>query len=177
MTRRQVFCAIVAVVATLNVVGAEERLRIVPLVHEKQMLVTLEIADAYTEDVREAISSGLRTTFTYDVELRMLVAGWVDRTIASSVVSISVQYDNLTRRHSLSRTVDGRIDEAVVTEDEELVAKWLTSVERLPLCATAKLERNRDYYVRVSARKRPQKTFPFPWSGPTNGQAKFTFIP
>ena len=72
---------------------------------------------------------------SYDVELRMLVAGWVDRTIASSVVSISVQYDNLTRRHSLSRTVDGRIDEAVVTEDEEVVAKWLTSVERLPLCS------------------------------------------
>ena len=96
----------------------------------------------------------------------MLVAGWVDRTIASSVVSISVQYDNLTRRHSLSRTVDGRIDEAVVTEDEEVVAKWLTSVERLPLCATAKLERNRDYYVRVNARKRPQRTFPFAWTGP-----------
>ena len=133
MTRRQLLCATLALVGALQVVGAEEHLRIVPLVHEKQMVVTLEIADAYTSDVREAISSGLRTTFTYDVELRMVVAGWVDRTIATSVVSISVQYDNLTRRHSLSRTVDGRIDEAVVTEDEEVVAKWLTSVERLPL--------------------------------------------
>lgn len=177
MTRRQILCVVVAVVGLMQVAGAEERLRIVPLVHEKQMTVSLEIADAYTDDVREAISSGLRTTFTYDVELRMLVAGWVDRTIATSVVSISVQYDNLTRRHSLSRTVDGRIDEAVVTEDEELVAKWLTSVERLPLCSTAKLERNRDYYVRVSARKRPLKTFPFSFTGPTSGQAKFTFIP
>ena len=177
MTRRHLICSALAVVGAMHVVGAEERLRIVPLVHEKQMVVSLEIADAYTDDVREAIASGLRTSFTYDVELRMLVAGWVDRTIASSVVSISVQYDNLTRRHSLSRTVDGRIDEAVVTEDEELVAKWLTSVERLPLCATAKLERNRDYYVRVNARKRPQRTFPFAWTGPTSGQAKFTFIP
>ena len=166
MTRRQLLCSALAVVGAMHVVGAEERLRIVPLVHEKQMVVSLEIADAYTDDIREAISSGLRTTFSYDVELRMLVAGWVDRTIASSVVSISVQYDNLTSRHSLSRTVDGRIDEAVVTEDEEVVAKWLTSVERLPLCATAKLERNRDYYVRVNARKRPQRTFPFAWTGP-----------
>ena len=61
--------------------------------------------------------------------------------------------------------------------DEEVVAKWLTSVERLPLCSTGKLERNRDYYVRVNARKRPQRTFPFAWTGPTSGQAKFTFIP
>ena len=177
MTRRQWLCTALMAVGALQVAGAEERLRIVPLVDEKQMVVTLAIADAYTDDVREAISSGLRTTFTYDVELRMLVAGWVDRTIATSVVSISVQYDNLTRRHSLSRTVDGRMDEAVVTEDEEIVAKWLTSVDRLPLCSTSKLERNREYYIRVSARKRPSQSFPFPWTGPTSGQAKFTFIP
>jgi hypothetical protein len=31
--------------------------------------------------------------------------------------------------------------------------------------------------VRVNARKRPQRTFPFAWTGPTSGQAKFTFIP
>lgn len=177
MNRRQFVIAGLAAATAIGVVGAAESLRIVPLVHGKQMVVSLEIADAYTPDVREAIASGLRTTFTYDVELRMLVAGWVDRTIATSVVSISDQYDNLTRRHSLSRTVDGRIDEAVVTEDEEVVRKWLTSVERLPLCATAKLERNREYYVRVNARKRPQRTFPFAWTGPTSGQAKFTFIP
>jgi hypothetical protein len=177
MTRRQWLWTALIAVGALQVAGAEERLRIVPLVDEKQMVVTLAIADAYTDDIREAISSGLKTTFTYDVELRMLVAGWVDRTIATSVVSISVQYDNLTRRHSLSRTVDGRMDEAVVTEDEELVAKWLTSVDRLPLCSTSKLERNREYYVRVNARKRPTRSFPFPWTGPTSGQAKFTFIP
>jgi hypothetical protein len=177
MRRRQIFCAVLALAGALTVVGAEERLRIVPLVDDKQMVVTLEIADAYTSDVREAISSGLRTTFTYDVELRMAVAGWVDRTIATAVVSISDQYDNLTRRHSLSRTIDGRIDEAIVTEDEEIVTKWLTSVERLPLVATSKLERNREYYVRVAARKRPTRTFPFALTGPTSGQAKFTFIP
>jgi hypothetical protein len=176
MRRRQLLGCALALLAAVGV-NAAESLRIVPLVHDKQMVVTLEIADAYTADVREAIESGLRTTFTYDVELRMLVAGWVDRTIATSVVSIADQYDNLTRRHSLSRTVDGRIAEAVVTEDEEVVRRWLTQVERLPLCSTAKLERNREYYVRVSARKRPQRTFPFPWTGPTSGQAKFTFIP
>ena len=177
MTRRCLLCTALIALGALQTVGAEERLRIIPLVDVKQMVVTLAIADAYTDDIREAISSGLKTTFTYDVELRMLVAGWMDRTIATSVVSISVQYDNLTRRHSLSRTVDGRMDEAVVTEDEEVVAKWLTSVERLPLCSTSKLERNREYYVRVSARKRPSRSFPFPWTGPTSGQAKFTFIP
>jgi hypothetical protein len=57
------------------------------------------------------------------------------------------------------------------------VRRWLTTLSRLPLCATNKLERNREYYVRVSARKQPQRTFPFGWSSSISGQAKFTFIP
>ena len=77
----------------------------------------------------------------------------------------------------VTRLVDGRTDEAIVTEDEQVVKRWLTTVTRLPLCSTARLERNRDYYVRVSVRKRPQRDFPFPWVGPITAQAKFTFIP
>ena len=177
MTRRHAACCVAALLATAIVTHAAESLRILPLVNGKQMVVSLEIADAYTDDVREAISSGLRTTFTYDIELRMLVAGWVDRTVASVVVGMTDEYDNLTRRHSLSRTVDGRIDETIVTDDESKVRRWLTSVERLPLCSTSRLERNREYYVRVSAQKRPQRTFPFNFTSPVSGRAKFTFIP
>lgn len=176
MNRRLFFCCGMALLAAALTTAAE-RLRIIPLVDEKHVVVSLEISDAYTDEVRETISSGLRTTFTYDLELRMPVAGWVDRTVATAVVSMTDQYDNLTRRHSLSRTVDGRIDEAVVTEDEAVVRRFLTTVSRLPLCATAKLERNRDYYVRVSARKRPQRSFPIGWASSITGQAKFTFIP
>jgi hypothetical protein len=177
MTRRQIFCCAVALMATAVLASATESLRIQPLVNDKEMVVSLEIADAYTDDVREAIASGLRTTFTYDVELRMLVAGWVDRVVASVVVGMTDQYDNLTRRHSLSRTVDGRIDETIVTDDEAKVRRWLTSVERLPICPTARLERNREYYVRVNAQKRPQRSFPFNFTSPTSGRAKFTYIP
>ena len=176
MNRRRLWG--VALLLTLGVVslGAVERLRIVPLIQEKEVLVSLEIAEGYTDEVREMIASGLRTTFTYEIELRMVVVGWVDRTIATALISITDDYDNLTRRHTLSRAVDGRIDESIVTDDEEVVRTWLTKVTRVPLCATAELEPNREYYVRVSARKRPQRSFPLAWSA-LSGQANFTFIP
>jgi hypothetical protein len=177
MNRRQfISCATFLLVLTAGV-AADESLRIVPVVHEKQVVVTLQMADAYTDEIRDTISSGLRTTFTYDLQLRMLVGGWVDRTVATAVVTVSDQYDNLTRRHTLSRVVDGRTDESVVTEDEAVVRQWLTSLTRLPLCDTTKLERNREYYVRVTARKRPQRSFPFAFANAVTGQAKFTFIP
>jgi hypothetical protein len=86
--------------------------------------------------VREAIASGLRTTFTYELELRTIVPGWFDRTIMTTVVAMSDQYDNLTRRHTLSRTIDGRIEDMTVTEDEAIVQTWLTKLNRVPVYDT-----------------------------------------
>jgi hypothetical protein len=156
---------------------AAESLRIVPILGNDQVLVSFELADAFTDEVREGISSGLKTTFTYAIELRMIVPVWVDPKICTTVVSATDQYDNLTRRHSLARTIDGRIEEESVVEDESLVKRWLTKWNRLPLCQTSKLDSSRDYYVRVSARARPRGGSLLGWANTVTGQAKFTFIP
>jgi hypothetical protein len=168
---------VMALVASGAVVRAAESLRIVPIVHEGKVLVSVEVNGLDTEEVRETISSGLRTTFTYDVQLRMVVPVWVDRTIATAVISVSDQYDNLTRHHTLSRTIDGRVEDTVVTEDEATARKWLTTLTRVPLCDTSKLDQNRDYYVRISARERPRGASLFGFITTITGQAKFTFIP
>ena len=44
-----------------------------------------------------------------------------------------MQFDNLTRRHSISRLLDGRVEDARVTEDETVVREWLTAFDKLPL--------------------------------------------
>src|SRR3989442_189746 len=168
----------VALIALSATLFAADVIRIVPLVRDSQVLVSFELADGYTEDVRAAIHSGLRTTFTYTVELRLDVPIWIDRTIATAVISNTVQYDNLTRRHNVQRTLDGRVEQARLTEDESIVRQSMTVFDRLPLFSTSNLEPNREYYVRVRATARPSNGSLFwPWaSGPT-GQAKFTFIP
>ncbi len=158
-------------------VHAQDSMRIVPIVSQDNVVVSFDGSEAYTDDVRAAIASGLKTTFTYEIDLRMLVPTWVDRTIASSIVTVSDQYDNLTRRHTLSRTIDGRTDQSMVTEDDMAVRRWLTSFSRLPIVRTSKLDPNRDYYVRVRARVRPHGTSLLGWTSGISGQAKFTFVP
>jgi hypothetical protein len=172
-----IWLVVVCIASSLLVRAADDNLRIIPKVVKDDVVVSFEGRDAYTDDVRAAISSGLRTTFTYEVELRMLVPAWVDRTIASSVVSVSDQYDNLTRRHTLSRMIDGRVEQASVTEDEAVVQQWLTTFSRLPLISTKKLDQTRDYYVRVRARVRPRGTSFLGWTSAVSAQAKFTFVP
>jgi hypothetical protein len=169
--------ALVIVVAAAAGVRASESLRITPLVRDNKVLVSVELEDAYTESVRDAIASGLRTTFTYDLELRTVVPAWIDRTIATTVVTTSDQYDNLTRRHTLTRTIDGRVEEVLLTEDETVVKAWLTKWSRLPVCDTSKLDPTRDYYVRITSRARPLGGSLLGTARTVTGQAKFTFIP
>jgi hypothetical protein len=151
--------------------------RIVPIVREDRVYVTFVLADGFTEDVRAAIQSGLKTTFNYDVELRLDVPGWVDRTIGTSTVTANVEYNNLLRRYTLTRVVDGRQDAQDQVESEAKVRQWMTSLKDLPLFKTSLLEANREYYVRVRATARPSNgSLLWPFGSGTSAMAKFTFI-
>lgn len=175
--RRLVAVALVCVLAASAPLAAQT-LKVRPLVRDGQVLVSLALEEGFDEEIRSVIQSGLRTTFAYTVELKLRVPAWVDRTIASTLVSTSVEYDNLTRRHTLARMVDGRTQESVVVEDENTVRAFVTTLERMPLFRTSLLEPNREYYIVVRAASRPQsKSTLWPWGGATFGSAKFTFIP
>ncbi len=164
--------AISAVTAVLA-----EGVRIIPLVRDDAVLVSFELTDGYTPEVKDAVHSGLKTTFTYTVELRQDVPAWVDRTIATSVITNSVQYDNLTRRAMLTRTLDGHIDSVETTEEEAVIKQWMTTFQKMPLFKTGELEQNREYYVRVRATARPTNgSMLWPWGSGISGMTKFTFL-
>jgi hypothetical protein len=156
---------------------AAQTLRVVPLVRDDHVLVSFELMDGLTDEVRAAIRSGLKTTFTYTVELRLEVPAWVDRTIATATVASSVEYDNLERRYSMGLRLDGRTEDSRVTTDDAVVRQWMTSLQKFPLFRTSLLEANREYYVRVSATARPSNgSILWPFGSGTSAQAKFTFI-
>lgn len=172
-------CAVaVAGLATPALAAEDDAIRIVPLVRDGHVLVSCELADGFTDELRALIRSGLETTFTYTVELRLRVPAWVDRTVASAVVSTTVDYDSLTRRHTVSRLLDGRVEESKVLDDEAQVRDWLMTFDRLPLFRTSKLEANREYYVMVRAKARPRNgSILWPFDSSPAGSAKFTFLP
>ena len=158
------------------IVHAEPDIAVTPIARDGQVLVTFDMTDAFGPDVRDAIQSGLPTTFSYEVELRR-VSALFDRTIAQVTMTASVRFDNLTRRYQMSRSIDGRVEDARATEDQEAVRAWMTHFERIPLSATAALEANGEYYVRVRAHTRPRNAWFFwPWGGAILGHANFTFI-
>ncbi len=174
MIRRASVWSVLLLLAVATV-RSEETLRITPVINDNRVVVSFELNDAYNDAVREAIASGLRTTFTYELELR--TPAWIDRTIGTTIVATTDQYDNLTRRHTLTRMVDGRVEDVLVTEDDAVVKTWLTKWSRVPVADTAKLDPARDYYVRVTTRARPLGGSLLGLTKTITGQVKFTFIP
>jgi hypothetical protein len=178
-TRARLGIGLLLLVCVAMPVSAQtaEGLRVVPLVRDEQVFVSFTLNDGFTDEVRAAIQSGLKTTFTYATELRLDVPGWVDRTIGTSTATSSVEYDNLTRRYTLSRSIDGHVVDSRVAEDERAVRLWLTVLQRLPLFRTTLLEPNREYYVTVRATARPSNgSILWPFSAGTSAQGKFTFV-
>jgi len=172
-----VFSLVVAAV-TAVAVRADENLQIKPvLIHDNHVVVSYELEDAYNAAVKDAISSGLKTSFSYDLELRTKVPAWIDRVIATVNVTVTDEYDNLTRRHHLTRAVDGRIEDDTITEDEAVVKTWLTTGTRIPICDTRQVDSTRDYYVRITARTRPATGSFLGLPRTISSQVKFTFIP
>ena len=172
---RTLSAVVVLLLVSAAALRSQETLRITPFINDNRVVVSFELNDAYTDAVREAIASGLRTTFTYELELR--TPAWIDRTLGTTVVATTDRYDNLTRRHTLTRTIDGRVEGVLVTEDDAVVKSWLTKWTRVPVADTARLDAARDYYVRVTTRARPVGGSFLGLTKTITGRAKFTFVP
>ena len=180
MRRTLVGVAVCVVLVATPVVRAQGDVRVTTtLAREDHVLVSLELPGAYTEEIRDAVASGLETTFSFDIELREAVAFWPDRTVDRTSVSASVQYDGLTGRYRVTRIVDGRVEQVQVVEAEAGVRQLLTTLDRLPLFSTRDLETNGGYRVRVRVSARPRTAwFRWPWDrAATLGWASFTFLP
>jgi uncharacterized protein DUF4390 len=154
-------------------------LQVAPLARGDEVLVSFKLAQEPTDEIRSAIHSGLTVSLVYKIDLRRSSAVWLDRTIASAVVTATVRFNNLTRKYSVTRAVDGRIDKAQEMEQEEAAWAWLTDqFERMPLFRSESLEVNAEYYVRVRAHTTPRiMSFVWPWQADdVVGLAKFTFM-
>jgi hypothetical protein len=172
-------CASALLLAVLQaVVWAQQIINVTPLIRDDRVLVSFSLSNAFTDEVRTAMHSGLAITFVYDVDLKRSSTLWLDRTIGSATVAAGVRYDNLTREYHITRREDGRIERSEVTEHEEQARVWLTQFDKLPLFTSQGLEPNGEYYLRVRAHTSPRNaSFVWPWQNTdVAGHAKFTFI-
>jgi hypothetical protein len=153
-------------------------LRVTPLSADGHVFASVEAPAAYTDDLRDAVQSGLPVKLTFIIDLKRPSSIWFDHTVATTTVESSVKFDNLTRQYQVSKLSDGRIVSSQRTEKEDEMRAWATEFERVPLSDGEALEPNAEYYVRVRVRSYPHSSFfLWPWGrDDADGRADFTYI-
>jgi len=152
---------------------------LVPLVRKHAIRVSFAMRDAFSPDVEQAVASGLQVNFDYEVQLKKVRTLWLNQKLVSRRIRTTVVYDNLTKRHKLTREIDGQIVATEVVSDPEVMRRFMTRFENLELFDVALLEPNSEYYLRVKGVVKERNFFLFiPWDfGSGWTKSYFTYIP
>jgi Domain of unknown function (DUF4390) len=99
--------------------------------------VTLALADAFGDEMRERIQSGLPTGIEYRLELCRDRKHWWDRPLRAATLQVVAMYNALTREYLVNFKLDGRLIESREVYDLAQLELVMTRVEALPVFALA----------------------------------------
>jgi len=165
--------------ALSSTISGAEIIELVPVIRGEGILVSFSVENAFDEDIAQAIDSGLEVSFRYNVELKRVRRAWLDKKEASRRIRTTVAYDNLTKRYSLTREIDGEIDATELVDNPDAMRRFMTSFESLLLFDVASMEPNEEYYLRVNGVMRVTNVLLLiPWNvGADWREAHFTYLP
>ncbi len=158
---------------------AAEIVDLVPVIRDEGISVSFRVEDAFSEDIVRAIDTGLEVSFRYNVELKRARSGWLDERAAARQIRTAVTYDNLTRRYSLTREIDGEIDSTEIVANADGMRRFMTEFESLLLFDVSLMRPNEEYYLRVNGVMEDRNLLLLiPWNVAADWrEAHFTYMP
>ena len=91
------------------------------------------LRDAFDEEFRRRLDSGLPTSLVYEIELTRERRLWVDKTVGRSRLQMIVMFNALTREYLLNQKLDGELIESRVVRDQEELRTAMTTLAALPV--------------------------------------------
>lgn len=126
---------------------------------DHDLYASFAMKDAFSDEIREKIASGLPVTFTYYLEVARRRALWFDKILLRKTVTTTVTYDTLTHQYSLSKKVNDEVTESSVAVNEPDMMRWMTNLERVRLADPTILDGGEDDSLYVRVKSRLQKRF------------------
>jgi hypothetical protein len=111
--------------------------------------ISFKVIDCFTEDMKAAIDNGIRTTFTFFVELNENRDYWWDRGIADVKASHEIQYDSLKKIYTIF--MSEHAGEPLVVSDFEKAKDAMSRISNLHVAKLTNLTKGERYQVRMMA--------------------------
>ena len=131
----------------------------VVITREHYLLISFDVANAFTGEVEEAIASGIPTSLAFTVELHRKRRLWFDGGVVRRYFRHTVKYDTLREEYSILREEKGV--ESMVKKSLAAVQEAMTKVKGLQLISMAELKRGKRYRITIEA-ERDGAHLPFP---------------
>ena len=121
------------------------------------LLLSLSVEGAFREEMKQAILSGVPATFSFFVSLNRVRNFWLDAEFSDIEVTHTIQYDNLKKEFTTSRSWEG--ENTRVTKSFEEAQRLMSEINSLKIIPLNKLEKGEQYQLRVKA-EFSKKTLP-----------------
>jgi len=114
--------------------------------------IQFQLTDSFSNKMEEAIKTGISTTFTYYINLYQKRPFWNDKLITAVTVSKTLKYDNLKDEYVVATNNENPYGEEDLVLSTLFEAKKSMNKVLIPSYYPMwKLERNKDYYVKIKA--------------------------
>lgn len=113
------------------------------------ILIYFTVNDCFTLDMNKAIESGLKTTFTFFVNLSERRNFWWDRKVKYIEVYHTIKYDNLKGVYEVRLSENN--NEVIILKDYDKAKKLMSEIIALKVIPIANLEKGARYQLQLMA--------------------------
>lgn len=121
------------------------------------LLLSLSVEGAFREEMKKAILSGVPATFSFFASLNRVRNFWLDAEVSDIEVTHTIQYDNLKKEFTISRSWEG--ENTRVTKSFEEAQRLMSEINDIKIIPLNKLKKGKQYQLRVKA-EFSKKTLP-----------------
>jgi len=116
--------------------------------------VSFDVENCFTEKMEEAIQSGIRTTFTFYIDLYQKRSWWRDRKLASVEFRHTVQYHPIQKVYQVKL---GENHSSLAASSLEETKRLMSKVREFEIRSSSPLEPGIPTYFRIKAELDPVK--------------------
>ena len=122
------------------------------------LLVYLTVDGAFREQMKQAVLSGVPTTFTFLITLNQVRNLWANKEVVDLKVSHTIKYNILKKEFSVKRSWEN--GKPLVTQSFDEAKKWMSEIDGMKLVSLSRLEKDKQYQLRAKAELN-KMTLPF----------------
>ncbi|MDX1643789.1 MAG: DUF4390 domain-containing protein [Thermoanaerobaculia bacterium] len=99
----------------------------------QQIAISAELDNAFDDELRERLASGLPTELTYRFALYKDRKRWFDGELAKSTYQVIAMYNAVSREYLVNFKHDGKLTETRVVRDLVELERAMTALDRVPV--------------------------------------------